>query len=521
MATTTTTTYTLPNGKTVSAADLASTLNKPGQSVSIGGANPYLGVDLASIQAQEALAAQQFAASQFGYAINTAQRDQLGSDQALSQAQYDAQMLGLPVNDAQRHQIDLDRVTSQATFDAQMLGLPVNDARRAALGQDRTLAQAQYEAQMLGLPALDAQGRVNDLNFAEAQAQYNAQGLQLPVAQLGRDTTRMQADQSVASADANATTALSANEAQRMGLANSERQRQRDMQAITPSIAAGYRGSQYVDPSAVAKREDVGAELGILGQQQSVANNQDAQVNLSRRQAGESAGLARQSADAQYAARFADIGLRDQRLSVQRGVRDQQAAQMAAQRANINLATPELAARNAGFDTQERSLAQDRAQINLAIPEFAARNGAFDTRRLSLDQDRAQINLATPQLAARNAGFKTQSASLDQALANLGLNQFEYDSRMAALRAQQMRVTNPVQQQNQGYQQPNNPTYGGGSGYPAGTDIGYSAPVTSWGGGTNINGQGPLGQMQFGGYDTYGQGPLGQGIFNQYEGGWF
>jgi len=142
-----------------------------------------------------------------------------------------------------------------------------------------------------------------------AYQEYLAQQLGLPVAALDRDAAIQQANQSVDSAKANAKTALSANQAQRLGVLNQIRQKQRDMQLIPPSLAAGYRGSQWIDPNAVAGRDDANAALGILNQQGSVIDNQDSQVNLGLTQAVESAGTSRNLANARYTQQAANIGL--------------------------------------------------------------------------------------------------------------------------------------------------------------------------------------------------------------------
>jgi len=168
-----------------------------------------------------------------------------------------------------------------------------------AVGNGQDMTNPYYGAEMV---SLNAQQEL-------AYQQYIAQQLGLPVASLSRDAAIQQANQSVDSANANATTALSANQAQRLGVLNQLRQKQRDMRAIPPSLAAGYRGSQWIDPSAVAGRDDANAALGILGQQQSVIDNQDSQANLSRAQALASADTSRNLADARYTDQAANIAL--------------------------------------------------------------------------------------------------------------------------------------------------------------------------------------------------------------------
>lgn len=288
---------------------------------------------------------------------------------------------GNPAYAADIAAIDAQQNYAYQQYLASQLGLPVNDARMGSIALQRELAQKQYEAEMMGLGVVDAQGRVNDANWQEAQAQYDAAGKQIPVVGIARDTALAQADQSVASAEANAATALAANEAQRMGLANSERMKNRDLQSVAPSIAASYRGSSYVDPNAIAQRDDIGAELGILSQQKRVVDNQDRQVNLSRSQAGEMAGLSRRAANAQYDSQMANIGLRDQRLGVQQAVRDAQIASLNQQRARIGLAGPQLAATNAGYDIQAAQIAQDRANIGLNKWQYDAQVAQYNAQR--------------------------------------------------------------------------------------------------------------------------------------------
>lgn len=321
------------------------------------------------------------------------------------------------------------------TFDAQQALLnkqrgliPLNLDENAA---ELALIEARLGLLPGQLAALQAEGGLIDARLgtipleleelakarALAQGRYDVSALEQPVFESEYAQRKLGNQQSVDAAIANAAAGLSGNQAQRLAFVDERRLRDRELRDIPPGTPATYRGSAYVNPALGRARDDINAQLGILGQREDALSKDDARIRLSESQAKESSTAANRTADAQFALQRGRFGLRDEELAAQM-------AGYATNEARIKMGNQEAAAQRTALENRinQAKLAEQEAARARAANKSNEANIKLGDQRLDVDQ--AQLNLARSRaLYPYGSGARGSGSGYwdDDRLRNFGL----------------------------------------------------------------------------------------------------
>ncbi len=296
--------------------------------------------------------------------------------------------------------LEADRDLVNATAD----GLPYELKIIAA---QRELEKAQLDLVPGDMAALDAQRQViearlglipGELAALQAEqdfrkAQFEAGALDMPLFEANRDQSKLQSQQAIEAAMANAAVSLAGNDVSRAGIGNERRTMDRDLRSLPASVAANYRGSSYTDPGVRARQDDIAAEMGILGKREAVLGLDDSRIRQSETHTRNASAAADRVTDAQFARQQASFGTRDEELA-------SMDAQFANRMAQLGVAGHE---RNAAM-----------AQIDAQAGRLGLAQKQYDARMASLASQEQRANLMKQQQAAQLADLEARQVRLQR-----------------------------------------------------------------------------------------------------------
>ena len=292
--------------------------------------------------------------------------------------------------------IEADRNLVNATADVMPYDLRVIEANRELERSELKNIPHDLRAIEAQRAAIEARfglvpGQLKELEAEQAfrKAEFEAGALDMPVFEAGRDQSKLQSQQAIEQAMANAALGLAGNQGQRLQIADEQRVSDRELRSLPPNTPAYYRGSSYSDPSVRAKQSDIAARMGMLDQRGQTLALDDARIRQNEGHTRAASAAADRMTDAQFARQQATFNTRDE----------------------------ELAAMEAGFDNRKAQfgiagleLEASKAEMDARVGRIGMLQGQHDARMASLDAQEQRTRLATQQKAAQLADLDSREA---------------------------------------------------------------------------------------------------------------